>query len=127
MYELKFSRVDNGKYNSKSITIEKGLLMLKENYEILMIEKTKCYYKKAVVQLNNPDLLERIKQLETQINGYLDRKYIEPVTLLYGNKIYPKTLLNCTKKKRNNFINYIKLKSIWINDKNKPFIQLWLL
>ena len=101
--------------------------MLKENYEILMIDKTKWNYKKAVVQLNNPDLLERIKQWETQINGYLKSKYIEPVTLLYGNRIYPKTLMNCTKKKRNNFINYIKLKSIWVNDKNEPFIQYWLL
>ena len=126
MIELKFIR-KNGKYNTISFTIEKGFLMLKENYEILMIDKTKWIYNKAVVQLKDPDLLERIKQWETQLNACLDRKYIEPITLLYGNKIYPKTLLNCTKKKRNNFINYIKLKSIWVNDKNKPFIQLWLL
>ena len=126
MSELKFIR-KNGKYNTISFTIEKGFLTLKENYEILMIDKTKWIYKTAVVQLKDPDLLERIKQWETQINAYLDRKYIEPITLLYGNRIYPKTLLKCTKKKRNNIINYIKLKSIWVNDKNKPFIQLWLL
>ena len=126
MIELKFIR-KNGKYNTISFTIEKGFLMLKENYEILMIDKTKWIYNKAVVQLKDPDLFERIKQWETQINAHLDRKYIEPITLLYGNKIYPKTLLKCTKKKRNNFISYIKLKSIWVNDKNKPFIQLWLL
>ena len=126
MSELKFIR-KNGKYNTISFTIEKGFLTLKEKYEILKIDKTKWNYKKAAVQLNNPDLLERIKQWQTQINAYLDRKYIEPITLLYGNLIYPKTLLKCTKKKRNNFINYIKLKSIWVNDNNKPFIQLWLL
>ena len=126
MSELKFIR-KNGKYNTISFTIERGFLTLKENYEILMIDKTKWIYKTAVVQLKDPDLLERIKQWETQINAYLDRKYIEPITLLYGNRIYPKTLLKCTKKKRNNIINYIKLKSIWVNDKNKPFIQLWLL
>ena len=126
MSELKFIR-KNGKYNIISFTIEKGFLTLKEKYEILKIDKTKWNYKKAAVQLNNPDLLERIKQWQTQINAYLNRKYIEPITLLYGNLIYHKTLLKCTKKKRNNFINCIKLKSIWVNDKNKPFVQLWLL
>ena len=42
--------------------------------------------------------------------------------ILYGNKIYPKTLLYAVKK--NN--NYIKVKGIWVNEQNKPFIQLWL-
>ena len=70
MSELEFSRRNNEKYNTISITIEKGGLVLKENYEILKIDKTKWGYKKAVIQLNDPDLLERIKQWETQINDY---------------------------------------------------------
>ena len=48
---------------------------------------------------------------------------IGPVKILYGNKIYPKTLLFNTKKNRSSFI---KLKGIWVNDSNIPFIQLWL-
>ena len=122
MSELKFSRVNNEKYNAISITIEGGFLTLKENYEILKIDKTKWNYKEAVVQLNH-DLCERIKQWETRVNDYLKSECVEPVTFLYGNKIYPKTLLNNNKKKTN---NYIKLKSIWVNNENKPFLQYWL-
>ena len=124
MSELKFSRKNNEKYNTISITIEGGFLTLKENYEILKIYKTKWNDKKAVIQLNHHDLCERIKQWETQINDYLKSECVGPVNFLYGNKIYPKTLLNNTKKTENN--NYIKLKSIWVNDENKPFLQYWL-
>ena len=120
MSKLRFSRNNNEKYDTISITIEKGLLMLKENYVILKIDKTKWNYKKAVIQLDDPDLLERIKQWETQINDYLKSECIEPVTFLYGNKIYPKTLLNSTKKTKND--HYIKLKGIWVNNENKPFL-----
>ena len=123
MSELKFSRVNNEKYNTTSITNEGGFLTLKENYEILKIDKTKWNYKKAVVQMNHSDLCERIKQWETRVNDYLKSECVEPVTFLYGNKIYPKTLLNNNKKKTN---NYIKLKSIWVNNENKPFLLYWL-
>ena len=51
------------------------------------------------------------------------REGISPITILYGNKIYPKTLLYVVKKGK---VNYIKLKGIWVNDSNKPFLQLWL-
>ena len=56
MSELKFSRKNNETYNTISITIENGLLTLKENYEILKIERTKWNYRKAVIQFNHPDL-----------------------------------------------------------------------
>ena len=98
MSELKFSRKNNEKYNTISISIEGGFLTLKENYEILKIDKTKWNYKKAVIQLNHPDLCERIKQWETRINDYLKSECVGPVNFLYGNKIYPKTLLNNTKR-----------------------------
>ena len=74
--------------------------------------------------MNHPDLCELIKLWETQINEYLKCEGVGPVKILYGSKIYPKTLLYNTKKTRNN--NYIKLKGIWVNDKNMPFLQLWL-
>ena len=124
MSELKFSRVNNEKYNTISITIEGVFLTLKENYEILKIDKTKWNYKKAVVKLNHPDLCERIKQWETRVNDYLKSECVEPVTFLYGNKIYPKTLLNNNNKKKTD--NYIKLKGIWVNNENRPFLQYWL-
>ena len=52
MSELKFNRVNNGKYNTISINIDHVFLTLKENCEVLKIEKTKWYYRKTVIQLN---------------------------------------------------------------------------
>ena len=123
MSELKFSRVNNDKYNTVSINTEHAFLTLKENCEILKIEKTKWHYRKTVIQLNQPDLCETIKLWETQINDYLKGEGISPITILYNKKIYPKTLLYVVKKGK---VNYIKLKGIWVNDSNKPFLQLWL-
>ena len=123
MSELKFNRVNNDKYNTVSINIEHAFLTLKENCEILKIEKTKWHYRKTVIQLNQSDLCETIKLRETQINDYLKGEGISPITILYNKKIYPKTLLYVVKKGK---VNYIKLKSIWVNDSNKPFLQLWL-
>ena len=123
MSELKFNRVNNDKYNTVSIDIEHAFLTLKENCEILKIEKTKWHYRKTVIQLNQSDLCETIKLWETQINDYLKGEGIGPITILYNKKNYPKTLLYVVKKGK---VNYIKLKGIWVNDSNKPFLQLWL-
>ena len=41
MSKLKFSLVNNEKYNTISINIENAFLTLKENYEVLKIEKNK--------------------------------------------------------------------------------------
>ena len=123
MSELKFNRVNNDKYNTVSINIEHAFLTLKENCEILKIEKTKWQYRKTVIQLNQPDLCETIKLWETQINDYLKGEGISPITILYNKRIYPKTLLHVVKKGK---VNYIKLKGIWVNESNKPFLQLWL-
>ena len=122
MNELKFSRLNNDKYNTVSINIENAFLTLRD-CEILKIEKTKYHYRKTVIQLNQPDLYETIKLWETQINDYLKGEGIGSITILYNKKIYPKTLLYVIKKGK---VNYIKLKSIWVNESNKPFPQLWL-
>ena len=122
MNELKFSRLNNDKYNTVSINIENAFLTLRD-CEILKIEKTKYHYRKTVIQLNQPDLYEKIKLWETQINDYLKGEGIGSITILYNKKIYPKTLLYVIKKGK---VNYIKLKSIWVNESNKPFPQLWL-
>ena len=122
MNELKFNRANNDKYNTVSINIENAFLTLRD-CEILKIEKTKYHYRKTVIQLNQPDLYEKIKLWETQINDYLKSEGISPITILYNKKIYPKTLLYVIKKGK---VNCIKLKSIWVNESNKPFPQLWL-
>ena len=122
MNELKFSRINNDKYNTISINIENAFLTLRD-CEILKIEKTKYHYRKTVIQLNQPDLYETIKLWETKLNDYLKGEGISPITILYNKKIYPKTLLYVIKKGK---VNCIKLKSIWVNESNKPFPQLWL-
>ena len=122
MNELKFNRINYDKYNTVSINIEHAFLTLRD-CEILKIEKTKWHYRKTVIQLNQPDLYEKIKLWETQINDYLKGEGISPITILYNKKIYPKTLLYVIKKGK---VNYIKLKGIWVNENNKPFPQLWL-
>ena len=122
MSELKFSRINNDKYNTVSINIEHAFLTLRD-CEILKIEKTKWHYRKTVIQLNQPDLCETIKVWETQINDYLKGEGISPITILYNKKNYPKTLLYVIKKGK---VNYIKLKGIRVNESNKPFPQLWL-
>ena len=116
---LKFDRVYYEKYNTSRINIENGILVLKENCKVLKIDKTKHGYLKAIVQLDQPDLCNLVKLWETQINGYLKGEGIPPITILYGNKI--KTIIHNTTD-----ASIIKIKSVWINDENKPFLQLWL-
>ena len=118
---LKFDRVYYEKYNTSRINIENGILVLKEHYEILKIDGTKYGYRKAVVQLDQPDLCNLMKLWETQINGYLKGEGIPPITIVYGNKSYPKTIIHNPTN-----ANIIKIKSVWINDENRLFLQLWL-
>ena len=122
MSELKFTSVNNEEYNTVSINIENAFITIKkEDYIIIDLEKTKFGYRKANIKIINQDLKEKLKSWETQINNYLKSEGIEPITLLYGNGIYPKTSSLFAEKEG----HHIKVKSIWVNDKNKPFIQLW--
>ena len=118
---LKFDCVYYEKYNTSRINIENGNFVLKEYCKILKIDKTKYGYQKAVVQLDQPDLCNLMKLWETQINGYLKGEGIPPITIVYGNKIYPKTIIH-----NPTYASIIKIKSVWIKDENKPFLQLWL-
>ena len=122
MSELKFTRVNNELYNTISINIENAFIPIKkEDYNIMEMVKTKFGYKKTTIKLINQDLINKLKSWETQINDYLKSEGVEPITILYGNRIYPKVSAYLTEKKEHN----INIKSIWVNDKNKPFIQLY--
>ena len=117
---LEFNRENYEKYNTSRINIENGILVLNENCKVLKIDKTKYDYKKAVVWLNQPDLCNLMKLWETRVNEYLKGEGIR-IKILYGNKIYPKTIIHNPTK-----ASIIKIKSVWINNENKPFLQLWL-
>ena len=93
-----------------------------EDFRIInKIEETDYYYRKAVVELNQPDLHKLIKVWETQINEYLRDKKIPPITILYGNKIYTKTIIHNPTD-----VSVIKIKSVWISKGEKAFPHLWL-
>ena len=84
------------------------------------MRKTKFGYTKANIQIFNVELKNKLKSWETEINEYLKNKVgTRPVTILYGNIIYPKVSCLMWQKR------YIKIKSVWINEKNIPFVQLW--
>ena len=121
MSELKFTRVNNKEYNTISINIKNALIPIKEeDYQIIEIIKTKFGYKKTTIKLENQDLINKLKLSETQINDYLKSEGIEPATILYGNRIYLKVSYLLGNEEQ----HHIKVKSIWVNEKNKPFIQL---
>ena len=124
MSELKFTRVNNEEYKTININVENTNIQIKEeDYNIINIEKTKFGYKRVTIQINNKDLKDKVKSWETEINEYLKSEVgTGPITILYGNKIYAKLsyLLGQKQKKQ-----HIKVNSIWVNDQNKPFIQLW--
>ena len=121
MSELKFIRTNNVKYNTTSINIVNAFIEIaKDDYKISSMRKTKFGYTKANIQIFNVELKNKLKSWETEINEYLKNKVgTRPVTILYDNMIYPKVSDLMWQKR------YIKIKSVWINEKNIPFVQLW--
>ena len=88
--KLKFDSEDLEKYGTKRINIQNGFLKLKKgDFKIIKTEKMKYGYQKAVLQLDQPALRDLMEDWEVQINDYLKDEGIEPITILYGNKIYP--------------------------------------
>ena len=121
MNNLKFTRVNNEQYNTVSINIENAIIeIVNDDYHIMDTSKTKFGYKKANIKIINDDLINKLKSWETEINEYLKNEGIEPVTVLYGNRIYPSSMLGQEEEK-----HHIKISGVWINEQNKPFIQLW--
>ena len=124
MSELKFTRVNNKEYNTVSINIENAFIEIKnKDYNTINTEKTKFGYIKSTIKIINEDLKDKLKTWETEINEYLKNEVgTGPITILYGGWIYPK-LSSLIGHEKNE--HHIKIKSVWINEKNKPFIQLW--
>ena len=118
---LKFNCVYYKKHNTGKIKIKNGILALNEDCDIAKIDKTDYDYRKAVVDLDNQDLYDLMNGWEDQINKYLKDQGVTPITILYDNRIYPKTYLDNPSN-----ASVIKIKGVWINDENKPFLQLWL-
>ena len=124
MSELKFTRVNNEQYNTVSINIENAFIeIVKDDYYIFDTYNTKFGYRKANIKINNDDLINKLKSWETEINEYLKNEVgTNAVTILYGNMIYPKDSSMIGQEKEE---HHIKIKSVWINENNKPFVQLY--
>ena len=124
MSELKFTRVNNEEYNTVSINIENAFTEIKnEDYYTLKTQKTKFGYIKSTIKIINDDLKNKLKIWETEIKEYLKNEVgTEAVTILYGGKIYPKLLALIRQEKNEQHIN---IRSVWINENNKPFAQLY--
>ena len=124
MTNLKFTCVDNKEHNTKSVYVEGAIIDIKEeDYIITNRTKTKFGYTKADIRILKDDLKDQLKLWEVQINDYLKCKLgTEAITLLYGNKVYPKVsgLIGQDKEE----IQF-KIKSIYINERNKPFVQFY--
>ena len=124
MSELKFYCVDYEEYKTKSVFVENAIIDIKEeDYIITDRTKTKFGYTKADIRILKDDLKNKLKIWEEQINEYLKNEVgTGAITILYGNRIYPKVsgLIGQDKEE----IQF-KIKSIWINERNKPFIQLY--
>ena len=124
MSELKFYCVDNEEYKTKSVFVENAIIDIKEeDYIIIDRTKTKFGYTKANIRILNVDLKNKLKIWEEQINEYLKNEVgTGAITILYRNRIYPKVsgLIGQDKEEFQ-----FKIKSIWINENNKPFVQLY--
>ena len=124
MSELKFYCVDNEEYKTKSVFVENAIIDIKEeDYIITDRTKTKFGYTKADIRILKDDLKNKLKIWEEQINEYLKNEVgTRVITILYGNRIYPKVsgLIGQDKEE----IQF-KIKSIWINENNKAFVQLY--
>ena len=124
MSELKFNRVNNEEYKTVSINIENAIIDIKdEDYQIMHRSKNKYGQSKANIRINNDEIKDNLKIWEVQINEYLKNEVgTGAITILYGNMIYPKVsdLIGQDEER-----HQLKIKSIWINEKNKPFTQLY--
>ena len=124
MSNLKFSRVNNEEYNTVSINIENAIIEIKkEDYYIFDRQNTKFGHRKVNLKLDNNDIKEKLKTWETEINEYLKNEMgTGPVKIVYGNKLYTKLSKKINQEEEKYFI---KISGVWINENNKPFVQLY--
>ena len=124
MSELKFNRVNNEKYNTISVNIENAIIDIKfEDYYTIKTQKTKFSYIKSEIIITNNEIKNKLKIWEEQINEYLKNEVgTEAITILYNNRVYPKLSALIGQNRRE---QHISIRSVWINEKNKPFAQLW--
>ena len=66
----------------------------------------------------SPERVIAMEEIEEKVNEHLQGEGLPHITLVYGNRVYPKIKIDSPKT--------TKLKGVWVNVENKPFTQLWL-
>ena len=124
MGELKFTRTNNEECNTTTINIENAFIEIaKDDYNILNRGKTKFGYYTAILQIVNKEIENKIRSWETEINEYLKNEVgTKPVDIINSWSIEPKVWGWMWQKKEE---RYIKIKSVWINERNFPSVELW--
>ena len=124
MNNLKFTRVNNEQYNTVSINIENAIIEIKKKeHYIFNTENSKFGYRKVDLTIDNDDIKEKLKSWETEINEYLKNEVgTRPIKIIYGNKLYTKLSKKINQEEEKFFI---KISGVWINENNKPFVQLY--
>lgn len=116
---MSFIEISRGN-NDAFINIKNASFSLKD-CEILGVERTKYGYQKATIRLSEKNIL-KLKEVEEEVNDYLGYCGLNKTTLVYGNKIYAKKKVSTSSK----HLEYIKLRSVFVNNESKPFAQLWV-
>ena len=124
MSELNFYYTTHEEHNTKSVYVDNAIINIKEkDFKITNKILNKYKQSKAKIIIFNDEIKTQLKIWEELINEYLKCEVgTEAITLLYGKKIYPK-VEELTEQKEEQ--HQLKIKSIWINENNKPFVQLY--
>ena len=69
-----------------------------------------------------PAQVSRVKDIEEEVNEYLDEQDETQIKILYGNRIYPKVKKIDTYKR----VTRVKLKGVYIDPAGKSFPQLYI-
>jgi hypothetical protein len=116
---MEFTRIDYPKYQSASIII-KGAFFKVKNADIGEAQKGK-YDTDTVPIVLTQKQAGRAKDIQEEVNEYLGRHGLDKITIVYGNKIYPKVEKGIKVKPRG-----VKLLSIFIKGA-KQYPQLYVM
>ena len=124
MSELKFNHMTHEEHKTISVYVDNAIMDIKESDYIIKNRVFNKYKQtKANIKILNDEIKNKLKIWEEQINEYLKCELgTGAATILYGNMVYPKVSESTEQEKEE---RQFKIKSIWINENNKPFVQLY--
>ena len=98
MPKLIFYHKFNVKFKTSTINVM-GAFLKVEGCEILQIDETKYGYQTAFVELT-PEKLIAMRGIEEKVNEYLRDEGLPCITIVYGNRVYPRIKIEPPPKKK---------------------------